>query len=263
MASIKKYMKVGFFIMTVTMAMTGLTGCNVAKDNIKSKIEGNLKQDLGEEFKVFWLQGSHFDTEYEAYVSPVSNPEIRFNVYTDKHGKSKYSDLDKNNYYTAKVWNDFDQAIIKEFNANGIEAFCKAEAGPPLAETETPIPEVTSLDTTVKEYIELIPNCEFVMPVIINESEAMNKDTLNKIVKVLEKANEIYPGISIYAMFYFYDEEWYTKTKDFFINTVHPSSTVLEQNNLKYSFRNGIKDNKVLYTVDEILKTLEESNIAQ
>lgn len=256
MVNIKKYMKVGIFIMAITMATAGLTGCKMARDNIANKIEESLKKELGEEFNVFWLQGSNFDTEYEAYVSPVSNPDIRFTVYTDKYGKPDGSY--KNSYYTAKVWNDFAQEIIKEFDANGLEAYCKAEAGNPVSEAGNPMSEVTSLDTTVKEYIEMNPNCEFGIDVILNESDAKNKEILNKIVKVLEKENEIYPGICIYGMFYFYEEEWYLKTKEFIKSTVHPSSTILEQNNLKYSCRNGIKDNKVNYSVDEMLKDPEK-----
>jgi hypothetical protein len=244
---LKNYMKVGILIMAIGMSMAGLMGCNMARDNIKTKIEDNLKEVYGEEFKVFWLQGSLFGTEYEAYVSPVSNMDIRFNVYTDEYGKPEY--FIKSSYYDAKVWNDFAQEIIKAFDDNGIEAFCKASAG----NTTT---EVPSLDTTVEEYIEMNPNCEFSMQVILNESDATNKETLNKIVKVLEKQNEIYPGICIYGMFYFYEEEGYLESKAFIKRTVHPSSTVLKEN-MKYSCRNGIKDNKVNYLVEEMLKEME------
>ena len=261
MIIIKKYMKVGILIMAISMSMAGLTGCKMAKDKIENKIEDNLKVEIGEEFKVFWLQGSNFDTEYKAYVSPVSNQEIRFTVFADKDGILDGSY--KSSYYTAKVWNDFAQEIIKEFDVNGLEAFCKAEAGPATEEEMSIVPEVTSLDTTVKEYLELIPNCEFGIYVILNESDAMNKETLNKIVKVLEKENEIYPGISIYAKFYFYDEEGYKKTKDYFKSTVYPSGTILKENNLKYSLNNGIKDGVVNYSVQEMLETLEESNVTQ
>jgi hypothetical protein len=259
--NVKKYMKVGILIMAITMSMTGLTGCKMAKDKIENKIEDKLKAEIGEEFNVFSLQGSNFDTEYEAEVSLVSNPDISFTVYTDKYGKPDGSY--KSSYYTAKVWNDFAQEIIKAFDENEIEVSCKVEAGPPVSDEKPIIPEVTSLNTTIEEYIEMIPDCTFGIYVILNDSDAMNKETLNKIVKVLEKENEIYPGIRINGMFYFYDEEWYIKTKDLFKNTVHPSSTILGQNNLKYSLRNGIKDNKIIFSVEEMLKTLAESNVAQ
>lgn len=241
--------------------MAGLTGSKMERGNITNKIEDNLKVELDEEFKVFWLQGSNFDTQYEAYVSPLSNTEIRFTVYADKHGKLK--NFKKSSYYTAKVWNDFSQEIVKEFEVNGIEAFCKAEAGPPSSEKRKDISKVTSLHTTVKEYTELIPNCEFGIAVFLNESDAINKETLTKIIKVLEKENEIYPGININAMFYFYEEEEYIKTKDFFESIVSPSSTVLVQNNLMYSLRNGLSHNRVNYSVEEMLKKLKENSVAQ
>lgn len=86
-------------IMVISMSMAGLTGCKMAKDNIGNKIEDNLKVELGEDFNVFRLQGSNFDTEYQAYVSPVSNPEIRFSVNAEKYGKLK--DFQKSSYYSA------------------------------------------------------------------------------------------------------------------------------------------------------------------
>lgn len=254
MADIKKYMKVGIFIMAITMATAGLTGCKMARDNIANKIEDNLKNELGEEFKVFGLQGSNFDTEYEAYVSPVSNPDIRFTVYADKDGKPK--DFKESSYYSAKVWNDFAQEIIKAFDANGIEAFCKASAGNITT-------KAASLDTTVKEYIEMNPNCEFSIDVILNESDAMNKETLKKMVKALEKVNETYPGIYLYGAFFFYDGEGYSKAKDYFKSTVSPSYTILQDYDVKYSCYNGLKDNKVNYTVEEMLNNLEvDKNVA-
>lgn len=244
-------MKVGILIMAITMSMVGLTGCKMAKDNIENKIEDNLKVEIGEEFKVFWLQGSNFDTKYEAEVSLVSNPDISFTVYTDKYGKPDGSY--KGTYYTAKVWNDFAQEIIKAFEANGIEAICKASAGKTTA-------EVSSLDMTVKEYIEKNPNFHFSIDVILNESDAMKEETLKKIVKVLEHENEIYPGISIYGIFYFFDEEGYSKTKTYYEKTVMLSDTILIDYGLKYSCLNGIKDNKVNETVDEMLISLKEDN---
>jgi hypothetical protein len=256
-ADIKKYMKAGIFIMAIMMAMTGLMGCQMAGDNITNKIEDGLKNELGEEFKVFWLQGSNFDTEYEAYVSPVSNPDIRFTVYTDGNGKLEH--FKKTSYYSAKVWNDFAQEIIKAFDTNGIEAFCKAQAGGPISAPRT-IPKITSLNTTVKEYINTNPTYEFSIDVILNESDAMNKETLNKIVKVLEKENEVYPGICIYGKFYFYDDEGYSKSKAYFERTVTPSDTILRKYGLKNSCLNGIKDNKVNESVEEMLKDLEKNN---
>ena len=252
--NVKKYMKVGILIMAISMSMAGLTGCKMARDNIGNKIEDNLKAELGEEFNVFRLQGSNFDTEYQAYVSPASNPEIRFSVNADKNGKLK--DFQKSSYYSAKVWNDLAQEIIKGFDEYEIEAFCKASAGKVTT-------KAASLDTTVNDYIEMNPDCQFGVDVILNESDAKNKEILSKIVSVLEKQNEIYPGICIYGKFYFYEEEWYLKTKEFMKSTVHPSSTVLEQNNLKYSLLNGIKDNKVNESVEEMIKNLEENNAAK
>jgi hypothetical protein len=93
---IKNYMKVGILIIAIGKSMAGLMGCNMARNNIKSKIQDNLKIELGEEFKVFWLQGSLFGTEYEANVSPVSNMDIRFTVYTDEYGKAE--DFNKSSY---------------------------------------------------------------------------------------------------------------------------------------------------------------------
>jgi hypothetical protein len=249
--NVKKYMKVGILIMAITLSMTALTGCKMAKDKIENKIEDNLKTEIGEEFKVFWLQGSNFDTEYEAEVSLASNPDISFTVYTDKYGNPDGSY--KSSYYTAKVWNDFAQEIIKAFDANGVEAICKASAGNITT-------EVTSLDMTVKEYIEANPNFHFSIDVIMNESDAMKKETLNRIVKVLEHENEVYPGISIYGIFYFFDEEGYSKSKAYYEKTVMLSDTILKDYGLKYSCLNGIKDNKVNESVDEMLKSLEEDN---
>lgn len=54
---------------------------------------------------------------------------------------------------------------------------------------------------TLEKNIEMNPNYDFVIQVILNESDATNKETFNMIVKSLEKAKGIYPDIIIYVIF--------------------------------------------------------------